>query len=321
MKVIFRLIVIALVVIGWLFIDSCDVSQHNKKEKYVIVIHGGAGYSEEMSDSTKEEYLNSIANALKIGKKILEDGGTSLDAVESVVKLLENDPKFNAGKGATYTSAGTHELDASIMYGKDLSNGAVTLIKSVKNPISLARLVMEKSPHVLLGGEGAENFARQMNVEMVPNSYFDSDDKLEKDKNSKNKKGTVGCVALDKFGNLAAATSTGGRLNKMPGRIGDSPLINAGTYANNKTCAVSCTGIGELFITHTVAYNISAMIEYKGLSLKEAADKIIKKTLKPGDGGLIAVDKDGNYVMMFNTRGMCRGVATSSGVSETKIWE
>jgi L-asparaginase / beta-aspartyl-peptidase len=321
MKFIYKSVIIVLIVIGWLFIDSCDVSQQNKKEKYVIVIHGGAGYQEVMTDSAKDEYLNSIANALKIGKKILEDGGTSLDAVESVVKLLEDDPKFNAGKGATYTSEGTHELDASIMSGKDLSNGAVTLIKSVKNPISLARLVMEKSSHVLLGGEGAEKFAKQMNVEMVPNSYFDSDDKPEKDKNIKNKKGTVGCVALDKFGNLAAATSTGGRYKKMTGRIGDSPLVNAGTYANNKTCAVSCTGIGELFITHTVAFNISALMEYKGLSLKEAADQMINKTLKPGVGGLIAVDKDGNYVMIYNTKGMCRGVANSSGVFETKIWE
>jgi beta-aspartyl-peptidase (threonine type) len=200
--------IIVLIGFSWLFIDSCDVSQQNEKEKFVIVIHGGAGYNEEMTDSAKEEYLNSIASVLKIGKKILEDGGTSLDAVESVVKLLEDDPKFNAGKGATFTSEGTHELDASIMNGKDLSNGAVTLIKSVKNPISLARLVMEKSPLVLLGGEGAENFARQMNAEMVPNSYFDSEARTEKDKNIKNKNGTVGCVALDKFGNLAAATST-----------------------------------------------------------------------------------------------------------------
>jgi len=150
---------------------------------------------------------------------------------------------------------------------------------------------------------------------------FDTIERSKKDKNIKNKKGTVGCVALDRFGNLAAATSTGGRYNKMPGRIGDSPLVNAGTYANNKTCAVSCTGIGELFITHTVAFNISALMEYKGLSLKEAADQIINKTLKPGDGGIIAVDKDGNYVTMFNTKGMFRGVANSSGIFETKIWE
>jgi L-asparaginase / beta-aspartyl-peptidase len=321
MKVVFRLIIIIVIIIGSMFIDSCNVSQQNNQNRFTIVIHGGAGYSQAMEDSIKEDYLNSIATALKIGKKILGEGGTSLDAVESVVKFLEDDPKFNAGKGATYTSAGTHELDASIMCGKDLSNGAVTLIKSVKNPISLARLVMEKSPHVLLGGEGAEEFAKQMKVEMVPNSYFDTIERSEKDKNIKNKKGTVGCVALDKFGNLAAATSTGGRYNKMPGRIGDSPLVNAGTYANNKTCAVSCTGIGELFITHTVAFNISALMEYKGLSLKEAADQMINKTLKPGDGGIIAVDKDGNYVTMFNTKGMCRGVANSEGVFETKIWE
>jgi L-asparaginase / beta-aspartyl-peptidase len=321
MKLLFRSIIIIAIMVWSMFICSCTDIEKKNQNKFVIVIHGGAGYEEAMEDSIKEDYLNSIANALNIGKQILEKGGTSLDAVESAVKYLENDPKFNAGKGATYTSAGTHELDASIMYGKDLSNGAVTLIKSVKNPISLARLVMEKSSHVLLGGEGAEEFAKQMKVEMVPNNYFDAIARSEKDKKIKNIKGTVGCVALDKFGNLAAATSTGGRYNKMPGRIGDSPLINAGTYANNRTCAVSCTGIGELFITHTVAFNISALMEYKGLSLKEAADKMINKTLKPGDGGIIAVDKDGNYVTMFNTKGMCRGVANSSGVFETKIWK
>lgn len=322
MKAIIISVIVIVFMIGLKFIDSDLAFQHGNQNKYTIVIHGGAGtIDKSVHDSIKEEYYRSLTEALKIGKEILEKGGTSLDAVESVVRFLEDDPKFNAGKGAVYTSAGTHELDASIMNGKDLSNGAVTLIKAVKHPISLARLVMEKTPHVLLGGEGAEEFAKQMNVEMVPNSYFDTPERYEQWKNIKEKKGTVGCVALDKFGNLAAGTSTGGLTNKMPGRIGDSPLVNAGTYANNKTCAVSSTGTGELFITHTIAFNISALMDYKGFTLDEAADQIINKTLKPGDGGIIAVDKDGNYVMVYNTNGMFRGVANSSGVFETKIWE
>jgi len=315
-------------IIGIQVVNKNDSSVSKSSEnKYTIVIHGGAGtIDKSIPESIKEEYYKSLTEALKIGKEILEKGGTSLDAVERVVRFLEDDPKFNAGKGAVYTSAGTHELDASIMSGKDLSNGAVTLIKTVKNPITLARLVMEKTPHVLLGGEGAEEFAKQMNVEMVPNSYYDTPKRFEqlkklKDKTNQQNKGTVGCVAMDKFGNLAAATSTGGLTNKMPGRIGDSPIINAGNYADNRTCAVSGTGTGELFITHTVAYNISALMEYKGLSLKEAADQIINNTLKPGDGGIIAVDKDGNYIMMFNTEGMFRGAANSDGIFEVKIWE
>ena len=321
MKIIYRsFALIGLMVFSWIAY-SCSTISEKSKNNFTIVVHGGAGYSAVMADSIKEKYLNSMDSALKIGIRILESGGTSLETVESVVRFLEDDSMFNAGKGATYTSAGTHELDASIMNGKDLSNGAVTLIKSVRNPISLARLVMEKSPHVLLGGEGAEEFAKQMKVELVPNSYFGGYDKFIEEKKKENKKGTVGCVALDKYGNLAAATSTGGRYNKLPGRIGDSPLINSGTYANNKTCAVSCTGVGELYITHTVAFNISALMEYKGLSLKEAADQMIRKTLKPGEGGLIAVDKDGNYVTMFNTKGMCRGVADSKGFFEVKIWD
>ena len=210
------------------------------------------------------------------------------------------------------------------MNGKDLSSGAVTLVKHVKNPISLARLVMEKTQHVLLGGEGADKFAEEMNVEIVPNNYFDTQRRLEQLKNAQNKnssKGTVGAVALDENGNLAAATSTGGLTNKMPGRIGDSPLINAGTYANNKTCAVSGTGTGELFIKNTLAFNLSALMEYKNYSLKKAADEMINKRLNPDDGGLIAVDKDGNYAMEFNTSGMLRGIATSDGKFEVAVFK
>jgi beta-aspartyl-peptidase (threonine type) len=311
-------------------VQFVDLSgQPASSENYTIVLHGGAVTFKSLPDSVIQSRLNSLSEALKLGQDILKDGGTSLDAVERVVKFLEDDPKFNAGKGAVYTSAGTHELDASIMNGKDLSTGAVTLIKHVKNPISLARLVMEKTPHVLLGGEGAEEFAKQMassGLEIVPNEYFDTPQRYEELKRVKHRdsvevKGTVGCVALDKFGNLAAATSTGGRTNKMPGRIGDSPLINAGTYANNKTCAVSGTGIGEEFIRHTIAYNVSALMEYKNMSLQEAADEVVFKILKKGDGGVIAVDKEGNYTMTFNTTGMFRGVANSGGVFEVKIWE
>ena len=236
--------------------------------------------------------------------------------------FLEDDPKFNAGKGAVYTSEGTHEMDASIMDGSDLSSGAVACVTGIKNPISLARLVKEKTIHVLLVGEGAEKFAKEMNVQFEPEEYFNTQDRFQQwQEMLKDKKGTVGCVVLDKYGNLAAGTSTGGLTNKMPGRVGDSPLINDGTYANNKTCAVSCTGTGELFIKNTVAFNVSALMEYKNYSLQKAADEMIHKRLKPGDGGLIAVDKNGNYVMSFNTEGMFRGVANADGKFEVKIWE
>jgi len=319
------LVLISLLIIGTtFFVDISESNNHQKVEgKYTIVIHGGAGtIDKSIPDSLKEEYIKSLSEALNIGKEILENGGTSLDAVEQVIKNLEDNPLFNAGKGAVYTSEGTHELDASIMNGIDLSTGAVTLLKHIKNPISLARLVMEKTPHVLLGGEGAESFAKELEVEMVPNNYFDTEPRHQQLLESKeNIKGTVGCVVLDKNGNLAAGTSTGGMTNKMVGRIGDSPLINAGTYANNKTCAVSGTGNGEEFIRNTVAYNVSALMEFKGLTLDEAANEVIFKILKKDVGGIVAVDKYGNYVMPFNTQGMYRGVATSDGVFEIKIWE
>ena len=213
-------------------------------------------------------------------------------------------------------------MDASIMDGSDLSSGAVACVTGIKNPISLARLVKEKTIHVLLVGEGAEKFAKEMNVKFEPEEYFNTQYRFKQwQEMIKDKKGTVGCVVLDKFGNLAAGTSTGGLTNKMPGRVGDSPLINDGTYANNKTCAVSCTGTGELFIKNTAAFNVSALMEYKNYSLQKAADEMIHKRLQPGDGGLIAVDKNGNYVMSFNTEGMFRGVANADGKFEVKIWE
>ena len=298
-----------------------------RSAKYTIVIHGGAGtISETMPDSVKEKYSSSLGKALQIGKDILTNGGTSLDAVEKVLRYFEEDPKFNAGIGAVYTSAGTHELDASIMDGRDLSCGAVAGVEHIAHPISLARLVMEKSPHVLLAYPGAEEFAKKMGIELVPNSYFDTplrkqqlDEYLKKVQEGSH--GTCGCVALDEYGNLAAGTSTGGMTGKMPGRIGDSPLIGDGTYADNRTCAVSGTGWGEKFIKHAVAFNTSALMAYKGMSLKDAVHEVIYNTLQANDGGVIAVDKEGNFAMEFNTSGMFRGVATSDGTFEVKIWK
>ena len=322
----FSLLLFSICIVFLFQIVTYESTASKQKNKYTIVLHGGAGtISKSLPDSVKEVYIKSLKVALQLGKNILEKGGTSLDAVETVVKYLENDEKFNAGKGAVYTSEGTHELDASIMDGRNHSSGAVTVVKHVKNPIVLARAVMEKTPHILFAGEGADKLAEKFHLETVPNSYFDTEkryDQWQKYKKEHGEEhGTVGCVALDEYGNLAAATSTGGLTNKMPGRVGDSPLINAGTYANNKTCAVSCTGTGELFIKNTVAFNVSALMEYKNYSLEEAADEMINKRLKSGDGGLIAVDKDGNYATPFNTEGMFRGVANSSGLFEVKIWE
>jgi L-asparaginase / beta-aspartyl-peptidase len=295
--------------------------------KYTIAIHGGAGtIDKSMPDSIKQSYLNSLSEALKIGRDILEKGGTSIDAVESVIKYFETNPLFNAGVGSVYTAEGTHEMDASVMDGKDFSCGAVAGVQHVPHPISLARLVMEKTKHVLLAYEGAEKFAEEMGIKLVPQSYFDTPERYKqwqeyKKKIDAGKHGTVGCVALDRYGNLAAGTSTGGMMGKMQGRIGDSPLIGDGTYANNNTCAVSCTGWGEKIIKHTVAFNVSALMEYKGMTLENAADEVIFKQLQPNDGGLIAVDKLGNYAEPFNTSGMFRGVATSSGKFEVNIWK
>jgi beta-aspartyl-peptidase (threonine type) len=298
-----------------------------KSETYTIVIHGGAGaIDKSMPDSLKQLYLNSLSEALKIGSDILKKGGTSLDAVEYVIRYFETNPLFNAGVGSVYTADGTHEMDASIMDGRDLSCGAVAGVQHIPHPISLARLVMEKSPHVLLAFEGAEKFAGQMGIKLVPQSFFDTPERYKqwqeyKKKLQTEKHGTVGCVALDKFGNLAAGTSTGGMTGKLPGRIGDSPLIGDGTYADNKTCAVSCTGWGEKFIKHTVAFNVSALLDYKGMTLKQASEDVIYNQLQQNDGGLIAVDKDGNYAAPFNTSGMFRGVAASSGEFEVNIWK
>ncbi len=298
-----------------------------RTDKYTIVIHGGAGtISESMPEAVKAQYYAAMKHALTIGRDVLANGGTSMEAVEKVIRYFETDPKFNAGIGAVFTSAGRHELDAAIMNGATLQCGAVAGVEHVAHPITLAKLVMEKTPHILLAYQGADAFAVKMGMKPVPNSYFDTPErKTELEKWMKRIKdkdhGTVGCVCLDEYGNLAAGTSTGGLTGKMPGRIGDSPLVGDGTYANNQTCAVSGTGIGEEYMRNAVGFNINALMAYKGMSLKDAVHYVIHTLLKPNVGGVIAVDREGNYDMDFNTTGMFRGVATSSGTFEVKIWK
>ncbi len=308
--------------------------------KISLAIHGGAGtlVKGRMTAEKEKEYRADLEKALDAGYLVLEKGGSALDAVEESVKKLEDSPLFNAGKGSVFTHKGTHEMDASIMDGKTLKAGAVSLVTGIKNPISLARSVMENSEHVFLAGAGAMSFAKKMGFEFLDAEYFydelrhkqwleikDSDafqldHSLENPENpEKDRKfGTVGAVALDRHGNLAAATSTGGMTNKRWGRIGDSPIIGAGNYANNATCAVSCTGSGEFFIRGVVAYDVSCLMEYKGMTLSEAAGEVIhNRVLKlGGDGGLIAVDRNGNVALPFNTEGMYRAYRLS-GVTET----
>lgn len=282
---------------------------------YALVIHGGAGTIERtnMDTLTEQSYIASLNAALDAGESILKEGGKSIDAVIAVIELLENNPLFNAGKGAVFTNEGTNEMDASIMDGETQKAGAVGAVTNIKNPIKLARKIMDNSPHVMMVGKGAENFARLNGLEMVDPSYFYTEkrwDDLKKQKTHE-KFGTVGCVARDKYGNIVAGTSTGGMTNKKHNRLGDTPIIGAGTFADNNTCGVSCTGHGEYFIRYTVARDIAALMEYKGLTLKAACDLIVHKKLveKGGEGGLIAIDKFGNIEMPFNTSGMYRGFA------------
>jgi beta-aspartyl-peptidase (threonine type) len=305
--------------------------QTDEPPRYAIVIHGGAGSSpESWSAEDRQAREKSLTAALTLGRDILAKGGTSLDAVEQVIRHLEDDPAFNAGRGAVLNAAGKHELDASIMDGSTLACGAVGGVRTVKNPISLARLVMTETRHVLLVAEGAEAFADQMDVERVPNDHFTTADQREdlqrvqaeqpqQQQTGDDHMGTVGCVALDQHGNLAAGTSTGGLVNKRFGRIGDSPIIGAGTYADNRTCAVSCTGVGEEFIRNAIAYDVSARMAYRQQSLPDAVGQIIRETLKPGQGGIIAVSHDGTIAMDFNTAGMSRAAADSTGRFEVKL--
>lgn len=302
------------------------------QQNYVLVIHGGAGVMQKsaMSDQRQAEYEAKLEEALQVGENLLKNGATSTDAVVEVIKILENSPLFNAGKGAVFTSSGENELDASIMVGKNLNAGAIAGVKDIKNPITAARAVMENSEHVLLSGKGASEFAREQKLEIVKNKYFFTPSryeslkrlqKQERERTPADNTGTVGCVALDIHGNLCAGTSTGGMTNKKYGRIGDSPIIGAGNYANNKTCAVSCTGHGEYFIRLGVARDISALMEYKNMNVADAcAEEIRKLGELGGTGGVIALDAKGNIAMEFNTSGMFRGYIKSSGEKEIAIF-
>ena len=319
--------------------EQTDQLAHSMTKKFALVIHGGAGTIErgKMTPEKEQAYRTGLENSLKAGYSVLKDGGAALDAVEAAVRVLEDDPHFNAGKGATFTSAGMNELDAAIMDGPTLKAGTVAVLRHIRNPISLARMVMEKSPHVMLSGEGAEKFATDNGVKLVDQKYFFTQERwdalqkmkaAEKNRHAgatitdQDRHGTVGAVAMDQNGNLAAATSTGGTTNKLPGRIGDSPIIGGGTYANNATCAVSATGDGEFFIRATVAHDISALMEYRGMKLAEAAQAVLDKVAKlGGTGGLIAVDKEGNYTLPFNTAGMYRGHVDADGKFVVEIYK
>lgn len=321
--------------------------------EWSLAIHGGAG-SARRDTTDAEDYYQALSSVLSLGSEQLAAGEASLRVVEEVVAALEDDPRFNAGRGSVFTSIGTHELDAAIMDGRTLACGAVAGVKNVRNPVRLARRVMEDTPHVLLSGQGADNFAVNAGVRRNVQAYFTTEPQLERYREIRSQRrstgsegdgapspdgdytgnagperdqagashlGTVGAVAMDRYGNLAAATSTGGTMYKQIGRVGDVPVIGAGTYANNDTAAISCTGRGEEFIRHTVAYDVSALIEYTGLSVEDAARKVIDETLKPGDGGLIAIGRDGSIAMEFNTNAMFRGAANSLGRFDVGIWE
>lgn len=334
-------------------IDSNAQQAPQAGKKFSLAIHGGAGtiLKKNMTPEKEKAYQQALNDALQAGYKILNGGGSALDAVEATVRVLEDCPLFNAGKGAVFTNEGKNELDASIMNGKNLAAGAVASVTTIRNPITAARAVMERSQHVMMVGAGAEKFAKQQGLEIVDPSYFYTEERwqgllkvraedpdsvaldhgnktkttglLKQPENRDYKYGTVGAVAVDVQGNLAAATSTGGMTNKKFGRIGDAPIIGAGTYADNNTVAVSCTGWGEFFIRLSVAKSISDLMEYKNFTVKQATDELIQKKVPAlgGDGGLIAVDKNGNIAMPFNTEGMYRGYIKQDGKAVIAIYK
>jgi L-asparaginase / beta-aspartyl-peptidase len=311
------------------FLIFISISAQNP---YALAIHGGAGVMsrDRMSAERQQEYTYHLDKALNIGDSILKNGGSAADAVVEVVSYLEDCPLFNAGKGAVFTHQGTVELDASIMDGSSLNAGAIAGVNDIKNPIKAVRLVMDKSVHVMLSGKGASAFAREQGLEMVKNKYFFTKErheslkrlqKQERKRNMNDNHGTVGCVALDQMGNLCAGTSTGGMMNKKYGRIGDSPIIGAGTWADNRTCAVSSTGHGEYFIRLTVARDVASHMEYKNMDIHQAGNTVLEKlTQMGGTGGFIAIDAKGNIAMPFNTIGMFRGFAKSTGEKEIAIF-
>ena len=303
------------------------------QQKYAIVIHGGAGVmsKDKMTAGMQEAYLQKLNEALTTGEKMLKEGNKAADVVIKVINILEDSPLFNAGKGAVLNHEGKAELDASVMDGKTLKAGAIAGVRDIKNPINAARAVMDYSDHVFLSGKGASEFARKQRLEMVPNYYFKTAQrkeslkqlkKKERERSDKDNMGTVGCVVLDKNGDIFAGTSTGGMNNKRYGRIGDTPVIGAGTYADNKTCGISCTGHGEYFIRLSFARDVAALMEYKNLSVADACKTEIEKLgeLK-GTGGVIALDKNGNIAMEFNTSGMFRGYIKSTGEKEVAIFK
>ncbi len=308
-------------------------------KNFSIAIHGGAGTLVKgmMTSDLEAQYKAALKLALEAGYQLLETGGTSVSAVEKAVQVLEDSHLFNAGKGSVFTADETHEMDASIMDGETLNAGAVSLITGIKNPVSLAKDVMEKSEHVFLAGEGALRFAKMNGYTIEDETYFydefrhkqwleikDTDSfQLDHATKKDSKFGTVGAVACDQEGNIAAATSTGGMTNKKWGRVGDSPMIGSGNYANNKTCAISCTGSGEFFIRGVVAYDVACLMEHKNMSLEDASNEVINKRIVEinGDGGLIAIDAQGNIAMPFNTEGMYRASKSSSGTTEISIYK
>ncbi len=343
--------VLSLVIIGGVLVLSAKAQSSKKEPKYVMVIHGGAGTIEKkyMTPEKEAAYKDALTKALEHGYKLIKEGHSSLDAVQAAVNVMEDSPLFNAGKGAVFTNAGKNELDASIMDGATLKAGAVAGVSTIKNPINAARSVMEKSEHVMMVGKGAELFAAENGCEVVDPSYFFTQERWDQlqrtikeeeqgraafsDQDIRDSKiagisikdakfGTVGAVALDKKGNLAAATSTGGMTNKRYGRVGDSPIIGAGTYCNNATAGISCTGWGEFYIREVAANRVSALIELKGLSVEKATKQVIAEIGKMGgDGGIITLNKKGEVAMEFNTSGMYRGVVDENGKITVLIYK
>ena len=314
-------------------------------QKISLAIHGGAGtiLKEDMTPELENGYLKGLESALAAGYAILEKGGAAMDAVTAATVSMEDNLLFNAGRGSVFTRKGLHEMDASVMNGEDLAAGAVAAVRNVRNPIELAMSVMRNSNHVFLCGEGANDFALQQGIQLEPDEFFFSqfrydqwkkirdtdnfslDHSSEKKENQDRDKkfGTVGAVACDRQGNIAAATSTGGMTNKNYGRIGDTPMIGSGTYANNKTCAISCTGHGEIFIKAVAAYDVSCLMEYKGFTLQQAMQAVVNVKLKAmeGEGGMIGVDASGNMALLFNSEGMYRGAKSSDGTNFVKIYK
>ncbi len=348
-KLFFKTIVVLLLISS---VNSCkkELEPNNiTKSKpaeipFALVIHGGAGTIKKANMTVEQEtaYTKKLQEALDTGYRILENGGTAIEAVQKTINVMENSPLFNAGKGAVFNSLGKQEMDASIMDGKTLNSGAVAGVSLIKNPINAAILVKDSTRHVMLSGKGAEEFAKQFNLVFEDESYFYTEKRMNQLKKAQKKEkvvldytslnnsslidnhkyGTVGCVAIDKDHNIAAGTSTGGMTNKKFGRIGDSPIIGAGTYANNQTCGVSATGTGEYFIRTLAAHQVSNLVQYKNLNLKEALKQVVHVEIDTlgGDGGLIALDKNGNIAWDFNTEGMYRGYKKSTGENVIEIY-